>query len=172
MLVEPYQQKWVDQFAQIHAVLDRAVEDIKHQLEHVGSTAVPGMSAKPIIDIDIVFYQLPDFPLIKQRLEELGYVHCGDQGIEGREVFKRAPRETAHPVLDEITHHLYVCSHTNAELHRHLKARDHLRACAAAREEYINLKIEIAKAANQDRKLYAQLKQEKAKYFFDRILKT
>lgn len=60
-----------------------------NRIEHVGSTSIPGMDAKPIIDIDIEIETEADFDKLKAELERIGYIHCGDQGIQGRETFKR-----------------------------------------------------------------------------------
>ena len=76
-----------------------------------------------------------------------------------------------HPVLDVITHHLYVCPAESAELKRHLLFRDYLREHGWAREEYRKLKKSIAERANQDRKMYADIKEEEAKAFVLRVVK-
>lgn len=167
MLIQEYQPIWAEQFQQISAILIQAIP-IPVGIEHVGSTAVPGLAAKPIIDIDIV-YQHPDhFEKIKGALETLHYHHHGDQGIPGREVFKRLP-DTDHPILDHIPHHMYVCAADNAELHKHLKFRDYLRQHAKTRTAYTALKYALAAEAGQDRKVYARLKEVKGRAFFEQV---
>ena len=85
-------------------------------------------------------------------------------------MFKRISSED--PILDKISHHLYVCSQESVELQRHLKLRQHLRQEKTARERYARLKYEIAEEANQDRKLYAQIKEVKAKNLIESILRN
>ncbi|MEM6829421.1 MAG: GrpB family protein, partial [Bacteroidota bacterium] len=105
------------------------------------------------------------FPIIKNGLETLGYFHNGNQGIVDREVFKRNRTLSPHPVLDSIQHHLYVCPDFSEELKKHLLFRNYLRGHAEARKHYETIKIQLSKEANQDRKVYAMLKEEKASDF-------
>jgi GrpB-like predicted nucleotidyltransferase (UPF0157 family) len=170
MLIQTYQKSWVDDFDAIKNTLSEALADLDIAIEHVGSTAVPNLAAKPIIDVDIIFKKTIDFEGVKAGLEKIGYSHVGNQGIANREVFKRQETATPHPILDAITHHLYVCPMDSAELERHLLFRDYLRAHESARIFYQNLKIETAEAAQQDRKRYAQLKEKNARDFIDGIL--
>ncbi len=109
MLLSSYQARWPRDFKAIRRVLLSGLAIDQVQLEHVRSTAVPDLVAKPIIDMDLVYHSFESLPLIHQHLEQLGYVHRGDQGIAGREVFKRYAIGDLHPILDRISHHLYVC---------------------------------------------------------------
>jgi GrpB-like predicted nucleotidyltransferase (UPF0157 family) len=146
-------------------VLLEALSGISVDIEHVGSTSVPGLAAKPIIDIDIVFKDAGEFGQIKAQLEQIGYYHNGDQGIPGREAFKRKQGVERDALLDRIRHHLYVCPVESEELHRHLAFRDHLRRNPGSCRQYEALKLAIAAEAGQDRKLYAEMKQVKAAAF-------
>jgi GrpB-like predicted nucleotidyltransferase (UPF0157 family) len=169
MFIQEYSSQWPADFQRIKTILSDALTGISITIEHVGGTAVPGLAAKPIIDIDIVLTDRKDFETIKERLAQIGYYHNGNQGITDREVFKRSTSEYEE-VLDAIAHHLYVCSIDSEELKRHLLFRDYLRTHAAARNEYRQLKLQLAQEANNDRKRYAQLKEEKAKGFIEGIL--
>ena len=95
---------------------------------HVGSTAVPGLEAKPIVDIDVVIRHADDFAGVAARLATLGYVHLGDLGIVGREAFRAAP--------DLPRHHLFVCASGAAALQAHLILRDTLRSDAELSAAY------------------------------------
>lgn len=159
MLIHPYSATWITHFESIKNVLDEALQGLQVNIEHVGSTAVPGLAAKPIIDIDIVFQHTTSFIEIKQALEAIGYFHNGNQGIEDREVFKRI-ESAQHEVLDAIRHHLYVCSAESPALERHLVTRDYLRLNEKARAEYQQLKYDLAEKAGQDQKKYATLKEQ------------
>lgn len=164
MLLDPHQQHWKEDFNKIKTVLENALKGLNTSIEHIGSTAVPDLAAKAIIDIDVVFDIATDFDEIKVRLEQIGYYHNGNQGIKDREVFKRK-KGNQHPILDSIVHHLYVCPSHSEELKRHLTFRDILIQNEAIRKEYQAIKYEIAFAANQDKKRYAQLKEARAKAF-------
>jgi GrpB-like predicted nucleotidyltransferase (UPF0157 family) len=122
-IVLPYDPAWPERFRELRDRVQNIAGEHLLQVEHVGSTAVPGMAAKPCIDIDLVI-EAQEWPALRCALEAGGYRHCGDQGIAGREVFK--------PGNDEVArwhrHHLYVCAADAAELRRHLAFRDYLRA--------------------------------------------
>lgn len=169
MLLQDYQDEWPAQFQQIREVLQEVLAAHCQSIEHIGSTSVPGLAAKPIIDIDIVYKNPTDFAGIKSALEKLGYYHNGNQGIKDRAVFKRNNGEK-HPVLDQIPHHLYACPSTSEELNRHLLFRNYLRKNPAARAQYQALKHQIATTAGQDRKRYAQLKEEQARSMIESLL--
>nr|WP_294903988.1 GrpB family protein [uncultured Lacibacter sp.] len=170
MLIQEYTTSWAFNFQAIIAMLSDALLNIPVSIEHIGSTAVPGLAAKPIIDVDIFFQNSSDFSTIKIRLEKAGYYHNGNQGIQDREVFKRVPTYTDNNALNTIAHHLYVCSADCEELKRHILFRNYLRANTEARNEYQQLKQQLAAEANHDRKLYAQLKEEKAKAFIESVI--
>lgn len=172
MLIKEYDLSWKDDFNALKSALERALKDLKISIEHVGSTAVEGLAAKPIIDIDIVYESEAEFKTIKSRLENAGYYHNGDQGIAGREVFKRRISMLKNTVSSKIKHHLYVCHSGSTELNRHLVFRDVLRNNETARNQYQALKYQIATEANQDQKVYAKLKEENAKGFIESVSKN
>ena len=170
MLIQPYTPQWFEDFTKLKAVLDKALNGLDYRIEHVGSTAVPGLAAKAIIDIDIVYQQHDQFDKIKEALLGIGYYHNGDQGIPMREVFKR-DGQSSDEILDHIRHHLYVCPAESPALERHLLSRDHLRKHEWARVKYQEMKYELAGQANQDKKRYAALKEEKVNAFIDSIVR-
>jgi GrpB-like predicted nucleotidyltransferase (UPF0157 family) len=170
MLIQAYNPQWATEFQVIQKILRAALVDLPVSIEHVGSTAIPGLAAKPIIDIDIVMQEQTALDTIKNRLATIGYSHHGNQGIPGREVFKRDATAAVQEVLDRVAHHLYVCPANSEELQRHLRFRDYLRTHEAAKIQYEQLKYQIAEEANQDRKQYAALKEVKATTFINNIL--
>jgi len=138
VVVLPYDPQWPDEFVRIRNGLDAALGGCAVAIEHVGSTSVPGLAAKPVIDLDVVIEDVAHFPEARRRLEAIGYEHEGDQGIPGREVFKYADKP------DLMKHHLYVCTRDAVELRRHLAFRDHLRNSGEDREAYGRIKLEAA----------------------------
>jgi GrpB-like predicted nucleotidyltransferase (UPF0157 family) len=170
VLIETYNTEWVKHFNTIKAVIENALEPLPIVIEHVGSTAIPLLAAKPIIDIDIVFNKATtNFNNLKSKLAYIGYYHNGNQGIVDREVFKRKLL-AHHPILDSIAHHLYVCSINSKALQKHLVFRDHLRNNETEKNAYQALKLTIAEAAKQDKKLYALLKETQATDFINNII--
>ncbi len=169
MLIHEYKKSWVTDFKAISKILAETLINLNVSIEHIGSTSVPNLAAKPIIDIDVIIDNYESLSAVKIRLEKIGYYHNGNQGIKNREVFKRT-KLFNHNVLDSITHHLYVCPIDSNELQRHIYFRDYLIADADARTEYQNLKYKIADEAKQDKKIYAELKEIKAKDFVNSII--
>lgn len=164
MVIQKYNPKWEEDFLEIKGFLEKNVTEYI-SIEHVGSTSVPGMNAKPVIDIDVVVEDRDQFLRLKVQLEKLGYVHEGDRGISGREAFD----DSKVPI--QIEQHLYVCQKDNAELLRHLKFRDKLRANPELVKEYNGIKQEILSKVGEDNRAgYVQMKENEYKWFFDKVL--
>ena len=87
VVVIPYHERWKTDFEEIKQELEFVLGDLAMAVEHVGSTSVPGLSAKPIIDIDVVIKDDTFFDAVVQKLSTIGYRHEGDLGIAGREAF-------------------------------------------------------------------------------------
>lgn len=138
VVVVPYCEQWRTDFEMIREYLLTAVSGAVLSIEHVGSTSVEGLSAKPIIDIDIVINDYSAFDNVIEKLASLGYIHEGDLGIKDREAFDY--RGTA--VLPK--HHLYVCPAYSAELRRHIAFRDYLRNNREEMLQYGRIKEEAA----------------------------
>ena len=134
IVVAPYNTCWPAEFEKIKSFLLSHISDLIVDIHHVGSTSVPGLLAKPIIDLDIEIASMDIFPDIIKRLEIAGYRHKGNYGIEGREAFSH---EKPGNFMD---YHMYVCPSNSAELKQHLMLRDYLRANPAKADEYGALK--------------------------------
>ena len=142
--VLPYDRAWKTAFEEIKQELDAAIGDLVLNIEHVGSTSVEGLSAKPCVDIDVVVEDYTKFETLVDRLSAIGYIHEGDLGIRDREAFKYENK----PHL--MTHHLYVCPAWSAELHRHVTFRDYLRAHPEAAARYGAVKETAARLFPED----------------------
>ena len=88
MVVVEYVKEWPQDFLKIKTELQKAIT-VMSNIQHVGSTSIPGMKAKPIIDIDVGLENWSDFEAVKRALAEIGYEYEGDRGITGREAFCR-----------------------------------------------------------------------------------
>ncbi|MFT4687698.1 MAG: GrpB-like predicted nucleotidyltransferase (UPF0157 family) [Neolewinella sp.] len=172
MLLLPYNPAWPNHFKQIASILQAAVGNHLLTIHHIGSTAVPGLAAKPIIDINMEYPPEGELKAITATLKNLGYHHNGDQGIPGREVFKRKPTDALHPVLDAIPHHLYACPSDSTELNRHIQFRNGLRSDEKARIAYENIKQEVATLVRQKRKAYAEIKQVQSHELIESVLRA
>jgi GrpB-like predicted nucleotidyltransferase (UPF0157 family) len=150
--VIPYDRQWPELFGLLRARVDVALSPVPHETQHVGSTAVPGLAAKPIIDMDVV---VPDGAAVAaavQGLAAAGWRHEGQQGIAGREAF-------ASP-SDGPYHHLYVVV-AGSRAHRdHVDLRDYLRARPDEAARYATLKGRLAYLLATDRDAYTNGKAE------------
>ena len=150
--VLPYDKAWEAAFDKIKKDLETAIGDIAIGIEHVGSTSVRGMSAKPCIDIDVIIEDRSVFDKVVDRLSAIGYIHEGDLGIKDRESFRYSDK----PHLQN--HHLYVCPKNSAELHRHITFRDFLRENPQAVKKYSEVKEAAARLFPDDIDKYIQYK--------------
>lgn len=148
--VVPANDTWPADFARVARDLRQALRGIPlDAIEHVGSTSVPGLAAKPIIDIDVLVppAALPD---AIAALERAGYEHRGDLGIPGRESFRAPDRNPRRNV--------YVSSCSNVHIRNHLAVRDTLRARGDLRDEYARVKISLASDPDMDIDTYVARK--------------
>lgn len=152
VIVLPYDRTWISDFQEIKNEIEGAIGDLIVGIEHVGSTSVEGMSAKPIIDIDVVIKDYSVFDDVTRKLEMIGYIHEGDLGIKDREAFKYSDK----PHLQK--HHLYVCPEYSAELHRHVTFRDFLRNNPEAVKKYSLAKERAAALFPDDIDKYIEYK--------------
>jgi len=156
--VVDYDPSWPSVFDTLKSHVLQALRSLPVSVEHVGGTAIPGLAAKPIIDMDVVVASVADVTIAVERLRSLGYIHRGDLGIQGREAFyspSGLPR-----------HHLYVCAQGTLALANHLTIRDYLRGNSAAARTYSMLKKRLAKTFPTDMDRYVHGKTD----FLVRIL--
>ena len=132
--------------------LTSALGQLAIGIEHVGSTSVEGLSAKPIIDIDVVIEDYTVLEEVVSALGAIGYRHERNLGIPGREAFKYDGKDHLRK------HHLYVCPADSPELKRHVSFRDYLRTHSDAVREYSHIKEEGAKRYPNDIERYIEHK--------------
>ena len=137
--VVSYDEAWANNFIDIRNDIQEVMGDLALRIEHVGSTSVRGLSAKPVVDIDVVIKDYSVFDEVVTKLRSIGYHHEGNLGISGREAFRYEGKEHL------LKHHLYVCTEYSKELKRHLAFRDYLQSHDEAREEYSRIKEEGAR---------------------------
>ena len=148
-VVEPYDRSWPTTYQRLADRISSALT-IMHRLEHVGSTAVPGLAAKPIIDIDIVVEAVSEVGTAIADLTALGYHHLGDLGIVEREAFD--------PPDGLPYHHLYVVLEGSLALRDHLDLRDFLRSHPAHAQRYGEEKLRLAPLLLTNREAYGSAK--------------
>lgn len=160
--VVDYQPQWAELFEEMRQVLRPALGECCQRIEHVGSTAIPGLCAKPIIDLVIVLPTLAELETATAMLVNLGYKAEGEKGVPGRYSFRQ--RDSAAPYcahrLSWPWHHPYVSAADGRELARLIRFRDILRADPALVREYCELKRGLAERYRQDRMAYTDGKTE------------
>jgi len=152
VVVVDYDPNWALVFLELRERLASALEDLPRAIDHVGSTSIPGATAKPIIDIDVVLRSSTDLVPTIRALGRIGYLHEGDGGIVGREAF-------VSPV-ELPAHHLYVVIYGNSEYDRHIAFRNYLREHSELVEQYSALKKTLAAKYRDDGGAYTKAKSD------------
>jgi GrpB-like predicted nucleotidyltransferase (UPF0157 family) len=154
----PYDSTWPAQFAMERLRIDAALGDWAVDIQHIGSTAVPALAAKPVIDILVTVRCLADFSECIAPLAALGYTFIDyPQNTDRRFFRKGVPR----------THHLHIVQDNSPTMLEHVAFRDALRANADLRQQYAALKADLAARYKTDRATYSASKTE----FIQRVLK-
>lgn len=150
--IVPYSEKWPAQFTLVASELNRALESVPVvSIEHVGSTAVPGLAAKPVLDIDVIVERQYVVPAIG-ALAKIGYAHRGNLGVTDREAFSAPDNRPRR--------HVYVCVEGTPPLRNHLAVRDVLRTNPELRERYGAAKIELSRDSDIDMATYIAKKSD------------
>jgi GrpB-like predicted nucleotidyltransferase (UPF0157 family) len=142
VVVVAYDPAWPDVFGRIKASIETALRGIALTIEHVGSTSVPGLAAKPVIDLDVVVASDLDVEPAINALATVGYIHQGDLGVPGRQAFRRP--------IDQPRHHLYVVVKNNKAYLDHIVLRNYLRTHPDAKFTYEMLKRTAAQCFPDD----------------------
>ena len=155
--ISPYNGHWPGQFEAERLRIASALGSLAVRIDHNGSTSVPGLAAKPIIDIQISVKRLHPIPAYSCQLEELGYVHLVHPDDSFCPFFRR-PKEWPH------SHHIHVVESGGDEERRTLAFRDYIRDHHAVAREYESLKRGLAPqfsaATVESRQAYADAKGE------------
>jgi len=141
--VAPYDPGWVREFEREAAQWRDVLGDEIVAVHHVGSTAIPGLAAKPIIDLLVVVRNIERVDDLDAEMTARGYLPRGEYGIPGRRYFIKGT---------EIhrTHHIHVFGIGNPDIPRHLEFRDYVIAHSEVAREYGRLKEELAAAHPHD----------------------
>ncbi|MBX6350648.1 MAG: GrpB family protein [Clostridia bacterium] len=146
--VVSYDAEWPRLFEEEARRVREAMGDAILAVHHIGSTSVPGLAAKPILDLLPVArrIELLDDPGLVRRMEALGYEAMGEFGLPGRRYFRKGP--------DRRTHHVHAYAEGHPDVARHLAFRDYLRAHPEEARAYAELKLELARRFPDDQEAY------------------
>jgi GrpB-like predicted nucleotidyltransferase (UPF0157 family) len=161
ILLAEYDPAWATIFEQERRDLEAAIGDWAVAIEHVGSTAVPGLAAKPVIDIGVALRRYEDALLCITPLVKMGYRCQGEFDIPGRIFFRKLtddplPGQTLNGVARTHQIHMYESGHWQDVAH--ILFRDALRRDSELAQEYAALKRELAAKYNGDVEAYAEAK--------------
>jgi GrpB-like predicted nucleotidyltransferase (UPF0157 family) len=164
VLTEP-QSKWRVLFLKEAEAIKLVLADVCVRCHHMGSTAIAGICAKPVIDIMLEVQAHCALDERNERLEALGYVGLGEFGIEGRRYFYKG--------IESRTHHIHAFEVGHPEVVRHLRFRDYMNAFPEKAKAYEALKLKLVKAFPTDPEGYtdgksefiSQMDREAAEYF-------
>ena len=148
VVLADYSPSWKEAFREERVILANALASVPCEIEHFGSTAVPGLQAKPILDIAIGIEAPHPIEDCIPAIEETGFVYRGEDADAGSHLFVRGSE-------DEVrTHHLHVVRLGESNWERWLAFRDYLRRSASARETYAVEKARLAMRYKNDREAY------------------
>jgi GrpB-like predicted nucleotidyltransferase (UPF0157 family) len=150
--IEEYQSNWIRDYQVESELLSRTIELLAPTIHHIGSTAVVGLAAKPIIDILIEIESVDSIDAYDTKLYEIGYIAQGELGVAGRRFFQKGG--------DNRSHHVHIFSVGDHCIARHIAFRDYLRTHPKIAKEYATLKRAAASKSNNDIDRYLQGKEE------------
>lgn len=146
VIVTPYQASWSEAFKQEADRLETIFAERLLTVHHIGSTSVPGLSAKPILDILPVVDSLEGIETYNAAMEAIGYEVKGEFGMPGRRYYRKGG--------DHRTHHVHLYASGNPEITRHVVFRDYLREHPQEVEAYSTIKEQLANHHPEDISAY------------------
>lgn len=155
MLVVPYNYDWIKRYREVHLQLLEIFKDIVVDIQHFGSTAIEGMSAKPIIDVMVIVTDISKVDEYNAKMFEAGYVPKGENGITGRRYFQKF-------AFDGINHlaHVHCYEHDNPHVIDELMFRDYLKINRDAFEKYKKIKMEASEKYRYSPMEYTEYKSQ------------
>ncbi len=151
--LSPYQEEWAKLFEEEKKRLEEVIGENVLDIQHIGSTAVPSLKAKPILDIGVAVENFEKAFALVAPTESLGYTYRGENGIPRRHYFVKGPP-------DKRTHHIHMFEEVNEAWAKHLLFRDYLRTHPETAAAYGTLKEDLAKRYPRDREAYTDDKHE------------
>lgn len=150
--IKEYDSNWPVLFEQEKALIQQVLANVVRHIHHIGSTSVPYLAAKPIIDILLEVSSLDELDQYNESMIEIGYEPRGEFGIPRRRYFPKGGMER--------THHVHAFESGDSHVVRHLVFRDYLRANPKVAKDYGELKKEVARRSNNDRDAYCDGKND------------
>jgi GrpB-like predicted nucleotidyltransferase (UPF0157 family) len=150
IIVVAYDPNWSKKFREIALPMRQAMGNIALRIDHIGSTSIPYIAAKPVIDIQISVANFEPFNLIREPLESLGYIWSANNPDKTKRYFRAADGGRSL--------HIHVRKLGSWSEQYSLLFRDYLRANPKDRDKYGNLKLELAEKFRHNRAAYSEAK--------------
>jgi GrpB-like predicted nucleotidyltransferase (UPF0157 family) len=154
----PYNPEWKILFEEEKQQLQSTIGNDIVDIQHIGSTSIPGIIAKPILDIGIAVNNFEEAAICIKPLEKMGYTYKGESGIPRRHWFAKG---------EPTTHHVHILEIHSQNWKNNLIFRDYLKRNLEIAKQYAELKMQLLKQFNADRDAY----QEAKKPFIEQVLK-
>lgn len=155
--LSPYRDEWPVLYESEQKIIELAIGEHIEDIQHVGSTAIVGMPAKPILDIAIAVGNFEKARVCIAPLATLGYTFKGENGIPRRHYFTKG---------EPCTHHIHMVEHTSDEWTKLIRFRDCLRSDRSVTAAYAKLKTSLADRLAGDRVAYQNAKAD----FIEKVL--
>lgn len=150
IIVVPYDNKWPEMFETERSLINVLLGGVAKDVHHIGSTSVPGLSAKPVIDILLEVSDINELDTYNSALARAGYVARGENGIPGRRYFIKGG--------DQRSHQVHAFAAGDMQVLRHLAFRDYLRRNSDIAGKYAEIKHSAALLSRNDVHRYSALK--------------
>lgn len=153
VILKEHNKEWNKLFDKEARIISSRISAYLEDIQHIGSTAIPGTVAKPIIDIAVAIDDISNIKQVITLFQESGYEYRGEQGIPDRHLFVKGDEESR-------THHIHVMVNTSYEWKKHILFRDYLIQHSSEAEQYSELKKKLAEEFKSDREKYTDGKEE------------
>ncbi|TET77291.1 MAG: GrpB family protein [Candidatus Heimdallarchaeota archaeon] len=151
--LKPYNPQWKEFFKKEKKLISSVITAFLIDIQHIGSTAIPNIVAKPIIDVAVAIDSLDNIEKIIPPLENIGFIYRGEQGIPDRHMFVKGGENYR-------THHLHVMQKDHYEWNKHILFRDYLKKHPNDAKQYSELKQKLFLKYGNDREKYTESKSE------------
>lgn len=152
IVVVPYDEKWPEMFKVESFLIKALLGDLVENVHHIGSTSVPGLSAKPVIDILLEVSDINQLDKYNSAMVNSGYVARGENGIAGRRFFIKGG--------DQRSHHVHAFSVGDTQILTHLAFRNYLRKNRDIALDYSEVKYAAAAQCKNDAHRYSEFKMD------------
>jgi len=169
LLLEEYNPRWKIEYEKEKNLLNQILGGQLIDIYHIGSTSIPNLISKPIIDILLIVENINQVEQFRKKLESIGYVWKGEFGIAGRRYLEKIRLDVNKQNQPEDFIHLHIYQKDSPEIKRHLLFQDYLLSHPKVVEEYNKLKKELFAKVGNNRQAYQEGKEEFIKMIENKI---